>query len=115
LCDLFAEQAIWPTIIATFREAYSTLKALGCSDEALTHELWMSKEPAEVFNKAAEDGFIRQLVHHSMVSQYGQLKGSMEVNTDWMRQEFKRVGEQRILGGEFAAEFEALDKDGEGG
>ncbi|KAI9750008.1 MAG: hypothetical protein M4579_006639 [Chaenotheca gracillima] len=114
LMDLFAEQALYPTIIATFREAYSTLKALGCSDEALCHELWMSKEPAEVFEKAADDGFIRQLVHHSVVSQYGQLKGSMEVDTTWMKKEFKRVSEQRVLGGEFAKEFSALDEDGDG-
>lgn len=67
LMDLFAEQALWPAIIATFREGYSTLKALGCSDEALVHEMWLSKEPAEVFEKCADDGFIRQLVHHSSV------------------------------------------------
>jgi ketol-acid reductoisomerase len=67
LMDLFAEQAIYPSIIATFREAYSVLKDLGCSDEALVHELWLSKEPAEVFEKCADDGFIRQLVHHSSV------------------------------------------------
>lgn len=67
LMDLFAEQALWPAIIAAFREAYATLKGLGCSDEALCHELWMSKEPAEVFEKCADDGFVRQLVHHSSV------------------------------------------------
>jgi ketol-acid reductoisomerase len=67
LMDLFAEQAVWPSIIATFQEAYATLKGLGCSDEALVHELWLSKEPAEVFEKCADDGFIRQLVHHSSV------------------------------------------------
>jgi ketol-acid reductoisomerase len=67
LMDLFAEQALWPTIIATFTEAYSVLKSLGCSDEALVHELWLSKEPAEVFEKCADDGFIRQLLHHSSV------------------------------------------------
>lgn len=67
LMDLFAEQALWPRIIAAFTEAYSVLRALGCSDEALVHELWLSKEPAEVFEKCADDGFIRQLVHHSSV------------------------------------------------
>lgn len=45
LMDLFAEQALWPSIIALFTEAYSTLKGYGCSDEALVHELWLSKEP----------------------------------------------------------------------
>ena len=67
LADLFAEQAIWPAIISVFREAYSVLKGLGCSDEALVHELWLSKEPAEVFEKCADDGFVRQLIHHSSV------------------------------------------------
>ena len=67
LMDLFAEQALWPTIIATFTEAYSVLKSLGCSDEALVYELWLSKEPAEVFEKCADDGFIQQLRHHSSV------------------------------------------------
>jgi ketol-acid reductoisomerase len=67
LMDLFAEQAIWPSVIATFREAYSTLKSFGCSDEALVHELWLSKEPAEIFEKCADDGFIGQLLHHSSV------------------------------------------------
>lgn len=67
LMDLFAEQALWPRIIATFTEAYSVLRSLGCSDEALVHELWLSKEPAEIMEKAAEDGFIRQLIYHSSV------------------------------------------------
>lgn len=113
LMDLFAEQAIWPQIIAVFREAYNVLKARGCSDEALCHELWMSGEPAEVFEKMAEMGFVRQLVLHSSVSQYGQLKGSGEVEMGAMRREFERVADQRILGGDFAREFGELS-EGEG-
>lgn len=67
LTDLFAEQAIYPTIIAVFREGYKKLKALGCSDEALVYEMWLSKEPAEVFEMMADKGFIAQLVGHSTV------------------------------------------------
>lgn len=40
LTDLFAEQAIYPIIISVFREAYKVLKGLGCTDEALVHEMW---------------------------------------------------------------------------
>ena len=69
LTDLFAEQAIFPTIIAVFREGYKQLKALGCSDEALVHEMWLSKEPAEIFEMMADQGFIKQLVGHSTVRQ----------------------------------------------
>ncbi|KAL9051011.1 MAG: hypothetical protein Q9162_006276 [Coniocarpon cinnabarinum] len=115
LLDLFAEQALFPMIIATFQESYKTLKRLGCSDEALCHEMWMSKEPAEVFEKMADDGFIRQLKLHSTVSQYGQLKGSSEVDTSLMVKEFKRVSEERILGGTFAKEFSALESASTGG
>lgn len=67
LTDLFAEQAIYPIIIAVFREGYKRLKALGCSDEALVYEMWLSKEPAEVFEMMADKGFIAQLVGHSTV------------------------------------------------
>jgi ketol-acid reductoisomerase len=67
LTDLFAEQAIFPTIISVFTEGYKQLKALGCSDEALVHEMWLSKEPAEIFEMMADKGFIKQLVAHSTV------------------------------------------------
>ncbi|KAI9842832.1 MAG: hypothetical protein M1830_007749, partial [Pleopsidium flavum] len=47
------------------------------------------------------------------------LKGSAEVDVSGMRREFGRVARERILGGEFAVEFEGLDEgegngDGEG-
>lgn len=124
LTDLFAEQAMWPTIISVFREGYKLLKELGCSVEALVHEMWLSKEPAEIFEMAAEQGFIKQLVGHSSVrsvfdahqsherfladvacSQYGQLKNSQEMDVSWMKERFRQVAERRILGGEFSKEF----------
>lgn len=61
------------------REAFSILQEAGCSDEALCYEMyvvlqvidiaythplnsrWMSKEPAEIFERAAEEGFITQV------------------------------------------------------
>lgn len=49
------------------------------------------------------------------LSQYGQLKGSMEVDTSLMVKEFKRVSEERILGGSFAEEFSALEAGQAGG
>jgi ketol-acid reductoisomerase len=49
-----------------------------------------------------------------MSSQYGQLKGSMELDTSQMRQEFNRVAKDRILSGDFAKEFMALDHAGPG-
>lgn len=66
-------------LTCVFREAFSVLKEAGCSDEALCYEMcvesfssvivcdtvmmrrWMSKEPAEIFERAAEEGFIEQV------------------------------------------------------
>ena len=47
-------------------------------------------------------------------SQYGQLKGSFEVDTTAIKKEFKRVAVERVLNGAFAKEFMALEKNGPG-
>lgn len=35
-----------------------------------------------MFEKCADDGFIKQLRHHSSVSQYGQLSTSLKMDTE---------------------------------
>ena len=35
----------------------------------------------------------------------------MEIDTSWMQKHFKHVAEDRVLGGEFAKEFEATEKE----
>src|SRR5438034_207898 len=72
--DLFSEQAIWPFIMAAFRTAYKALHEAGFSDEAILYEMYLSKEPAEVFDRIAEQGLFGQLTLHSHTSQYGQLR-----------------------------------------
>lgn len=118
LLDLFSEQALFPAIITIFQEAYTTLKSLGASDEALCHELFMSKDPAEIFKQMAEVGFFEQLKRfHSTVSQYGQVKGVLEYPkelVEGVRKEYKRVAEQRILNGAFEKEVSAMEESGEG-
>lgn len=68
----------------------------------------MSKEPAEIFERAADDGFIAQvcsqvlfweisdwvliqLKHHSVVSQYGQLSGALKLDGVAVRSHFKEI------------------------
>ncbi|KAI0669833.1 IlvN-domain-containing protein [Trametes maxima] len=109
--DLFAEQALWPNIIMLFREAFSVLKEAGCSDEALCYEMWMSKEPAEIFERAAEDGFILQLKHHSTVSQYGQLSGALALDGSAAREHFKNILYNQVLNGKFCKEFSKIEDD----
>ncbi|OBZ78667.1 RNA-binding protein rsd1 [Grifola frondosa] len=113
--DLFAEQGLWPNIIMLFRrydrEAFSVLKEAGCSDEALCYEMWMSKEPAEIFERAAEEGFIAQLKHHSTVSQYGQLSGALALDGTAIRSHFKEILYNQVLNGKFCKEFSQIEAD----
>ncbi|KIP03955.1 hypothetical protein PHLGIDRAFT_110211 [Phlebiopsis gigantea 11061_1 CR5-6] len=109
--DLFAEQALWPNIIVLFREAFSILQEAGCSDEALCYEMWMSKEPAEIFERAAEEGFITQLKHHSTVSQYGQLSGALKLDGSAVRAHFKDILYNQVLNGKFCREFSKIEGD----
>jgi len=109
--DLFAEQALWPNIIMLFREAFNVLKEAGCSDEALCYEMWMSKEPAEIFERAADDGFIQQLKHHSSVSQYGQLSGALALDGVAARKHFEDILHNRVLNGKFCEEFTKIEAD----
>jgi hypothetical protein len=58
---------------------------------------WMSKEPAEIFERAAEDGFIDQLKHHSVVSQYGQLSGSLKLDGSEVRKHFEHILHNQVF------------------
>ncbi|KAF9453851.1 IlvN-domain-containing protein [Macrolepiota fuliginosa MF-IS2] len=117
MMDLLAEQALWPNIIMLFREAFNVLQKAGCSDEALCYEMWMSKEPAEIFERAAEEGFITQLKHHSTCSQFGQLRGALALDGVAARKHFEDTLYNQILSGKFSAEFsrleDGLEKEGD--
>lgn len=72
----------------------------------------MSKEPAEIFERAAEDGFIQQvrlsavpemqlmagcqLKYHSTVSQFGQLSGALALDGEATRKHFKDILYNRV-------------------
>ncbi|KAI5479054.1 IlvN-domain-containing protein [Pseudohyphozyma bogoriensis] len=111
MMDLLAEQALWPNIIALFNQAYTVLKEAGCSDEALAYEMYLSGEPAEIFERCASEGFLKQLERHSTVSQYGQLTGVLKIDPKPLKAHFEDILQNRILSGEFAKEFAAIEKD----
>lgn len=100
--DLFAEQALWPAINTCFREAYNVLSAAGFSDEAILHDMYLSKEPAEVFDRAATVGFFKQLKYHSPTSQFGQLRGTKNSDGSALRAQYEKVLHKDILSGDFA-------------
>lgn len=78
---------------------------MGHPEEAVLMEMYLSKEPAVMMQKAAEVGFFKQLPFHSHTSQYGQLIGFNDVDTTEIR-EFLRNRYQRIKDGVFAKEWD---------
>lgn len=106
--DLFSEQAIWPKILLTLQTAYDVLHAAGFSNEAILYEMYLSKEPAEVFERFAELGAFGQLTLHSHTSQYGQLRALLSDDGGTLNGHFARVLHDDILSGKFAREWSGI-------
>lgn len=111
--DLFSEQAIWPVVLAAFSAAYEVLHEAGFSDEAILYEMYLSKEPVEVFDRIAGQGLFGQLPLHSHTSQYGQLRSLAADDGTGLRERFKRVLEEDILSGRFAQEWSDVQAKGQ--
>lgn len=103
--DLFSEQAVWPTVLGMLRTAHAVLVEAGFSEEAVLSELYLSGEPAEVFDHIARDGLFGQLGLHSRTSQYGQLRGLAATDVSALHERFSGVLHDDILSGAFAREW----------
>lgn len=113
--DLFTEQAIWPAIFAVLQASYDVLVAAGFSDDAILEEMYLSGEPAEVFERIARLGLIEQLHTHSRTSQYGQLTNlvrSADLTAN-LRDRFTAVLADDILSGRFARDWSGMGADAE--
>lgn len=110
--DLFSEQAIWPKILLTLQVAYDVLHAAGFSDEAILYEMYLSREPAEVFERFADQGIFGQLTLHSHTSQYGQLRALLSDNGGTLHGHFAHVLHDDILSGAFAHEWSNVQARG---
>lgn len=109
--DLMTEQATLPLIYAVFTEAYSYLVEMGHPEEAVLMELYLSKEPAVLLEKAAEFGLFKQFKFHSNTGQYGQLTRYETVDKKHIR-EFMATQYKMIKSGSFSLEWEKEQKSG---
>jgi ketol-acid reductoisomerase len=71
--NLFLEQVIWPAIDRIFTLGFETMVDAGYPPELVLIELYMAKEPSEIFALIADLGFFEQMKLHSRTSQYGTL------------------------------------------
>jgi ketol-acid reductoisomerase len=109
--DLFSEQAIWPAILSVLRTSYEVLHAAGFSDEAVLNEMYLSGEPAEVFDHVARQGLLGQLALHSQTSQFGQLRALTGLATGDLAARLRAVLHDDILSGRFAREWSTVDPE----
>ena len=74
--DLFAEQVVWPGLLAWFEECFKLGVENGFPPELMVLELYASGEAAEIMGMRAQNGFYEQITNHSTTSQYGTLSRS---------------------------------------
>ena len=111
ILDLLAEQAIFPMIISVITEAFKFEVEKGHPGEASLVELYLSKEPAYIFDKMAEDGLYRQMPYHSHTSQYGQLSRIESLDKSFIRKTLEDAYAY-IDSGEFAQEWKTERENG---
>lgn len=111
MLDLLAEQAIWPMIISILIEAFHFEVKKGHPPEASLIELYMSREPAYMFEKMADDGLFKQFPYHSHTSQYGQLSRIEKLDKSFFRETLADAYKY-IEDGEFAREWGMEQKNG---
>lgn len=71
--DLAVEQALSPALTHVNQTFVNEMSARGIPLEAILTELFLSGEVERTYRLLREEGYARQLEHHSPTSQYGQL------------------------------------------
>lgn len=110
MLDLMTEQVTWPIIYNVFNEVFSLEVAKGHPEAAVLMEMYMSKEPAVMMEKAAEGGLFKQLPYHSHTSQYGQLTSFKLFDRDVIRN-FAEEHYDKIKHGIFTKEWDIEQKE----
>ena len=103
--DLFAEQVIWAGLTAWFVECFEMGVESGFSPELMALELYASGEASEILGAMAQNGFYKQMAHHSTTSQYGTLSRGPDLITDEMRKKARHNLYEDVKGGKFAQEW----------
>ena len=110
--DLFAEQILWPGLSAWFEACFELMVEEGFSPELVVMELYASGEVSEVFKLITEEGFYRQLLHHSTTSRYGDLSRTPMMRSDELETRARKLLIEDIRGGRFVSEWTVEQETG---
>ncbi|GIT72598.1 MAG: hypothetical protein Ct9H300mP28_24120 [Pseudomonadota bacterium] len=110
--DLFAEQVIWPGLVAWFEECFKLGVEQGFSAELMVLELYGSGEASEIFRLMSQKGFYKQMANHSTTSQYGTLSRSKNLVSNEQKAMMRERLVHDIKGGSFVKEWSAEQASG---
>jgi len=103
--DLYAEQVVWPGLVAWFEESFKLGVEQGFSPELMVLELYASGEAAEILGMMAQNGFYKQMAKHSTTSQYGTLTRSRTLLNDEIKARMRKNLVEDIKTGAFVKEW----------
>jgi ketol-acid reductoisomerase len=103
--DLFAEQVVWAGLVAWFEECFQLGVSHGFSPELMVLELYVSGEASEILKFMGQNGFYKQMTHHSTTSQYGTLSRAPRILNNKNRKTIRKFLVEDIKGGGFAREW----------
>lgn len=103
--DLLTELGVWPLILSVFLSAYELQVGAGIPPEAVLFELYASKEPAEVMERAADLGIFEQMKLHSRTSRFAHARGLDELDRSPIQSFLREALVERIQSGRFDREW----------
>ena len=103
--DLMTELGVWPLILSVFVSAYELQVEAGIPPEAVLLELYASKEPAEIMERAADMGIFEQMRLHSRTSRFAHATRLNEVDRKPIQAFLRETLVERIQSGRFDREW----------
>ena len=103
--NLFTEQVVWAGMAAWLVHCFELAVECGHSPEAAIMVLYASTENSEIFRMMAEQGFYKQMTHHSTTSQYGTLTRGLTMFNDAVKAQARHNMVHDIQSGAFVEEW----------
>ena len=109
--NLFTEQVVWAGLAAWLVYCFELAVECGHSPEAAIMVLYASTENSEILRMMAEQGFFKQMKHHSTTSQYGTLTRGETLLNDEIKAQARHNFVHDIQGGAFVEEWTKNNKE----
>jgi ketol-acid reductoisomerase len=103
--NLYTEQVVWAGLAAWLVYCFELAVEQGFPPEHVIMVLYASTESSEIMKMMAEQGFFKQMKHHSTTSQYGTLTRAARLLNDEIKSLARHFLVDDIKGGAFVNEW----------